>query len=215
MKGENKREWLRWAKQVQAISQSGLTFTRDPYDVERYEQLQRLAAEMMSHHCDTETAVIHNLFTQHTGYATPKVGVRAAVFRENVAGSEILMVKETYGDALWTVPGGYADVGDSPSEAIVREVWEETGYEVKPVKLTAVYDIDKQGQPERPFSLYRLFFLCKIIGGQPIDGNVEIEAVDFFPQQKLPPLSSDKITKPQISRQFDHFQQPDLATDFD
>lgn len=215
MKNKAKRDWLSWAKRIQSVSQSGLTFAQDPFDVERYEQLQLVAAEMMSQHCDTETAVIHNLFTQQTGYATPKVGVRAAVFRENGAGPEILMVKETYGDALWTVPGGYADVGDSPSEAIIREVREETGYEVRPVKLTAVYDIDKQGQPERPFSLYRLFFFCEIIGGRPIEGNNEIEAVDFFFLHKLPPLSLAKITSSQIICQFDHYKQPDLPTYFD
>lgn len=215
MKDERQQDWLSWAKQIQAISQIGLTFTRDPFDMERYGQLQLLAAEMMSHYCDTETAVIHKLFTQQTGYATPKVGVRAAVFRENGNEPEILMVKETYGDSLWTVPGGYADVGDTPSEAVVREVWEETGYKVQPVKLTAVYDIDKQGQPERPFSLYRLFFLCEIIGGQPIEGNVEIEAVGFFHLQELPPLSLARITLSQIARQFEHYQWRNLPTDFD
>ncbi|NHZ71802.1 MAG: NUDIX domain-containing protein [Aquificales bacterium] len=215
MSDEKGKDWLTWARQIQAIAQSGLAFTRDPFDAERYEQLQVLAAEIMSHHCDTDTAVIHNLFTQQTGYATPKVGVRAAVFRENGNGSEILMVKESYGEALWTVPGGFADVGDTPSEAIVREVLEETGYEVRPVKLTAVYDFDKQGHSKRPFALYRLFFLCEIIGGQPIENNFEIDAVGFFHQQELPPLSSDKITVSQITRQFDHYQQPDLPADFD
>jgi ADP-ribose pyrophosphatase YjhB (NUDIX family) len=215
MKDENGRDWLPWARQIQAIAQSGLAFTRDPFDVERYEQLQALAAEIMAHYSEVDTAVIHNLFRRQTGYATPKVGVRAAVFRENGGVPEILMVKENYGNALWTVPGGFADVGDTPSEAITREVLEETGYEVRPLKVTAVYDFDKQRHGKRPFSLYRLFFLCEITGGSPIESNFEIDAVRFFSQQNLPPLAPDKITAAQIIRQFAHYHRPDLPTEFD
>lgn len=207
--------WLTWAKQIQAIAQSGLAFTRDPFDADRYQQLSALAVEIMAHHSEVETAVIRDLFQQETGYATPKVGVRAAVFRDKGDGPEILMVKENYGDALWTVPGGFADVGDAPSEAVIREVREESGFEVRPVKLTAVYDIDKQGQKQRPFSLYRLFFLCEIIGGQLSANNFEIDDAGFFPRQQLPPLALSKITDAQIQRQFEHYQQIALPTDFD
>ena len=125
-------QWLTWTKRLQAIAQTGLTFTRDHYDQERYEELREIAAEMMAAGSGMpDSAKILDLFTAESGYATPKIEVRGAVVVEN----QILLVRERE-DGRWTIPGGWADVGDSPSDMVAREVKEETGYDVKPLKLT-------------------------------------------------------------------------------
>src|ERR1700743_274585 len=129
--------WLTWARELQAISQTGLTLTRDPLDRERYGRLRELASEILSAHTETPSDRIVDLFAEQVGYATPKVEVRAAVFDEN---NRILMVRETLDDGRWTLPGGFADVNTTPAENTVREVREESGYEVAVTKLAAVWD---------------------------------------------------------------------------
>jgi len=146
--------WLDWIQRLQAIAQTGLTYAADPYDVERYEQLREIAAEIAAAHSDTEFERISGLFADQAGYATPKVDVRGAVFRDDM----ILLVKER-SDGGWTLPGGWADVGDSPGDAVVREIAEESGYQTRVVKLLALYDRNKHGHPPYPFHAYKIFFL--------------------------------------------------------
>ena len=152
--------WLDLAQRLQAISQTGLAFASDPYDIERYEAVRAIAAEIIATHSDTDQGYIQGLFASEAGYATPKVDVRGAVFRD----SAILLVKER-SDGGWTLPGGWADVGDSPSDAVVREIVEESGYQTRAVKLLALYDRNKHGHPPYPFHAYKIFFLCELIGG--------------------------------------------------
>jgi len=135
--------------------------------------------------------------------------VRAAVFRQD----RILLVQERE-DHCWTLPGGWADIGDAPSEAAVREVREEAGYEVVPVKIAAVYDRDRHGHPPIVWHAWKLFFLCEIIGGQPASGD-ETEAVEFFTEDQLPPLSATRITREEIARMFDHRRHPEWPASFD
>ncbi|HLZ61459.1 MAG TPA: NUDIX hydrolase [Ktedonosporobacter sp.] len=202
-------QWLRWAKALQAIAQTGLTYTKDPYDIERYEQLREIAFEIMAQHTETDIKQIYTLFQSETGHATPKVDVRAAAFRDNT----ILLVKER-SDGGWTLPGGWADIGESASTAVVREVREESGYQVLATRLLAVYDRDKHGHPPLPYYVYKFFFECEIVGGSPTSSK-ETDEVGFFALDELPSLSIDRVTPAQIKRLFELHHDPGSATDFD
>ncbi|HZR43399.1 MAG TPA: NUDIX hydrolase [Ktedonobacteraceae bacterium] len=204
-------KWLQWAKALQAMAQTGLTYAKDPYDIERYTALREIAFEIMEIHSDADIEQIRAIFQYETGYANPKVDVRAAIFRDDT----ILLVKER-SDGGWTLPGGWADVGDSPSESAVREAWEESGYRVRATRLLAVYDRDKErhGHPPLPYQIYKLFFECEIIGGAPTSSS-ETDGVAFFSLDDLPPLSLTRITPVQIKRLFELHQQPELGADFD
>src|SRR5215213_763325 len=201
--------WLEWTQRLQAIAQTGLTYAADPYDIERYEQIRALAAEIAASHSDAEFEHISGMFAEQSGYATPKVDVRGAVFRDDM----ILLVKER-SDGGWTLPGGWADVGDSPSDAVVREIVEESGYQTRAVKLLAVYDRNKHGHPPYPFQAYKLFFLCDLICGTAAASG-ETEAVEFFREYALPELSLTRVVPAQIARLFAHYRHPEWPTDFD
>jgi len=204
-------KWLVWAREIQAIAQTGLTFTKDTYDRERYERLRLLAADMMGQSGGLDVTVIDNLFAEQTGYATPKIDVRGAVFKE----SKILLVQERSDAGRWTLPGGWADVNRSPRECVVSEVREEAGLEVSPVKLAAVYDRARHPHtPPYPFHVYKMFFICEIIGGVPSPG-LETEAVAFFDADQLPDLSVGRVLRYQIDRMFVHASSPALPTEFD
>lgn len=201
--------WLEWSRELQAIAQTGLTYARDPFDIERYEQVRDVAARIQAHYLDLETEAVLAALKNETGHATPKVDVRGVVFREG----RILMVRELL-DGLWTLPGGWVDVNESPSEAAVREVREESGYVTSAVKLLAVWDKRKHDHPPARHHAYKLFFQCEIIGGEPAT-SYETTGIDFFAEDDLPPLSPGRITSGQIARLFEHLRHPDLPTDFD
>jgi ADP-ribose pyrophosphatase YjhB (NUDIX family) len=203
-------EWLRWVKRLQAISQDGLTYTRDDYDAGRYEQLQEVAAEILAAHSTGDLGETRKLLSLEAGPATPKVDVRAAVFRD---GGEVLLIKEP-DDGGWSLPGGWADVGESPSEAAVREVREESGYRVRAVRLISAYDRDRQGHPSIPYHVYKLVFLCEILDDQPAR-DTEADGVGFFGENELPELSLSRVTPAQVRRFFEHRRRPDLPADFD
>ena len=203
-------QWLIWAKSLQAISQNGLMYAENPFDIQRYEAVRALAAEILASYGSVEKEVVLDLFEKQSGYATPKVDVRGVVFKDD----QILLVRERI-DGRWSLPGGWADVNESPREAVEREVWEESGYEAKAVKLLAVFDRSKHGHlPVRPFHVYKLFILCRLTGGTSTT-SIETSAVGFFDENSLPELSIARITPQQIARFFVHHRQPDLPTDFD
>jgi ADP-ribose pyrophosphatase YjhB (NUDIX family) len=202
--------WLDWARRLQAIAQTGLAFTKDDYDRERYREVQRVAAELLAAGAaGVPIETIADVFSSQSGYATPKVDVRAAVFRDE----GILLVKERE-DGGWTLPGGWADVGDPPSVAAVREVKEESGYDVVARKLAMVYDRDRHGHPPHPFHIYKLFFLCDLIGGETATSH-EIAEVGFFGEDRLPPLSLTRITSAEIALLFEHRRHPEWPASFD
>jgi ADP-ribose pyrophosphatase YjhB (NUDIX family) len=202
--------WLTWAKRLAALAQNGLTYSDSAYEIDRYEQIRQIAAEMMAAGFERETKAFLDLFAQERGYATPKVDVRGAAFRDD----RILLVREKI-DGGWTLPGGWADPCQSASEAVVREVFEESGFEVRAVKLAAVYDRSKHPhQPPMPWHLYKMFFLCEITGGQAKE-SYETTGVDFFAEDAIPPLSISRTLPFQIARLFDHYRNPALPTDFD
>jgi ADP-ribose pyrophosphatase YjhB (NUDIX family) len=203
-------QWLTWTKRIQAIAQTGLHFTRDHYDHERYEELQSIAAEMMAAGAGMpDSEKILTLFRDGFGYATPKVEVRGAVIR----GNEVLLVRERE-DGGWTLPGGWADVGESPSAMVIREVKEESGYEVVPRKLAAIFDRQKHPHPPEPTHAYKLLFLCEVLGGEATP-SFETPEVGFFSRHQLPPLSAARITPYQIEHMFEHAAHPEWPTTFD
>lgn len=203
-------KWLAWAQRLQAIAQTGLTYARDPFDEERYRAVRRIASEILAEGSGAEVETIEALFARDEGYATPKIDLRAAVFRDEA----ILLVRER-SDGLWTLPGGWADVGESPAEGIVKEVREESGFEVRVLKLLGVYDKHRQGNRlTNPHYTYKLFFLCELTGGAAAT-SLETSAVEFFPEDALPPLSEGRVTEAQVRRMFEHRRNPDWPTDFD
>ncbi|MDQ3910389.1 MAG: NUDIX hydrolase [Actinomycetota bacterium] len=189
-------KWLDWVRRLQAIAQSGLTYAKDSYDLERYEQVRRVAAEIAAHHSEATIDHIEGLFSEESGYATPKLDIRAVVLDEKGA---VLLVKEKE-DGLWTLPGGWVDVGESPSEAVEREVKEESGYEVRAVRLLALWDRDKHPHPPLPFHVYKLYFECELLGGEPLAASTETEGVGFFRIDALPEMSLGRVTPRQIER---------------
>lgn len=202
-------KWLEWVKKLQAIAQNGLTYTKNPFDIERYNSLHAIAAEIMATYSNVEPSYVLNLFKREVGYATPKVDVRGAVFR----GDTLLLVRERE-DGCWTLPGGWADVGESPSEVVVREVYEESGYHTRAVKLLAVYDRNKHGHPPLVHHVYKLFFECELLSGCP-SPSIETDEVGFFCENEIPELSLTRIMPAQVARLFEHYRHPGWSTDFD
>ncbi len=205
-------DWLIWAREIQAIAQTGLAFGKDPYDLDRFRALGRLAGRIMAEHTDADLTRIESLFDGESGYATPKLGVRGAVFD---AAGRILMVREVVDDHRWTLPGGWADVNQTPAESVVREVFEESGYRVRALKLAAVWDRARQAHPPTAFSVVRMFFLCALEGGEPAT-SLETSEVGWFAETEIPADLSVRRTQPHhIQRMFAHWRDPALATEFD
>jgi ADP-ribose pyrophosphatase YjhB (NUDIX family) len=200
---------LEWARKLQAIAQNGLAFSRDPFDRERYLQLEDLAATMLSTELEAPPDAVRALWKDQQGYATPKVDVRGGVFR----GDQVLLVRER-SDGRWTLPGGWADVNEAPSEAVAREILEESGYRARAVKLAALLDKNRHPHPPGIHHIYKLFFLCELTGGSPGTSD-ETDAVEFFPVGALPELSTGRVLAAQIERLHRHQLDPALPTDFD
>lgn len=195
-------QFLEYAKRLQSLAQAGLTYALNDYDLERYAEIKQISLQMMSDLSNTKFEVIQDLFRNETGYQTPKVDVRAVVFRED----KILMVKEKI-DGHWSLPGGWADIGYSPNEVAVKEAWEESGLEVRVVKLLAVLDKKCHPHPPSPYHTYKIFISCQETGGT-LGGGMETSEVGFFGLHELPPLSEERITKSQIELMFSYHHDP-------
>ncbi|WP_346206523.1 NUDIX hydrolase [Caldifermentibacillus hisashii] len=202
-------KWLEWAKEQQSIAQAGLTYSRDVYDLERFEQIREISMEIMSQYTKVDQYVLKNLFANETGYPTPKVDIRAVIFEDN----KILLVKENSDDS-WSLPGGWADIGLTPSEVAIKEVKEESGFDVKPVKLLGVLDKKCHPHPPSPYHVYKIFIQCEIIGGGPQTG-IETTAVGFFAENELPKLSEGRNTRSQIEMLFRQVNNPQEPVYFD
>jgi ADP-ribose pyrophosphatase YjhB (NUDIX family) len=202
--------WLSVARELRAIAQTGLAFTADGFDQQRYQRVRELAAVLLAQGSTADYTSILELLRQEKGYATPKVDVRGAAFVDG----RVLMVREI-SDGQWTLPGGWADVNQSAGECVVREIAEESGFKAEARKLAAVYDYHRSGHPPRHIdSIYKMFFLCEITGGA-ARASDETSEVAFFPRERLPPLSLGRTTAAQIERMFQHRENPQLPTDFD
>lgn len=208
----NSQKWMKWVKALQAISQTGLHYAKDQYDKERYRQIEQISAEILAAGSTLSVEEILKMNAVEYGYATPRVDVRGVAFRD----SKVLLVKEIMDNGRWTLPGGWADVNETPAQAVVREVLEESGFETRAVKVLAVYDRDNQGHvPPAPYQIYKLFFLCEITGGAARPNN-EASEVAFFGENEIPlELSLGRTTGQQLRRFFEHLKNPNLPADFD
>lgn len=200
---------LRWAQRVRAISQTGLAYAQDPYDRERYAELGELAVEMATAASDLPGDEVRAAFSGEQGYPTPKVDVRAVVFRDEA----LLLVREAR-TGRWTLPGGWADAGDTPAEAAVRETAEESGYRVRAEKVLAVLDKSRHAHPPSLHYTYKILIGCRLEGGEATTSH-ETDAVGFFGRRDLPELDVERTTPEQIDLAFTHRAAPERPTDFD
>jgi ADP-ribose pyrophosphatase YjhB (NUDIX family) len=201
--------WLGLARELHAIAQTGGHYTQDDFDKQRYARLHGLAVELMALGSGRAVAQIADLFAQDVGYATPRIGARGAVFRDD----RILLVRERT-DGRWALPGGWCDVNQTARECVEREVWEESGYTARATKLAAVWERGRHGHSPHPFSIYKMFFLCELTGGAPRPSS-ETSEVGFFAEDELPELSPGRNQPHQVRRMFAHHRRPDLPTEFD
>ena len=202
-------QWMQWAQRIQAIAKTGIAFSKDIYDIERYEELRNISVEIIAKHTDLEIAKIKDLFADAKGYQTPKVDIRGVVFRNG----RILMVKEK-NDNKWALPGGFCDVGLSPSQNVVKEIKEESGFIVNPIRLLALLDKNKHPHPVDLQHFYKIFILCEIVGGEATTG-IETNSIEFFSENDLPELSITRNTASQIHMLFEFLHNPDKETVFD
>jgi ADP-ribose pyrophosphatase YjhB (NUDIX family) len=205
--------YLDLARRLHALARTGLHFTRDEYDRERYVEIEFIAAELLAGNEPAGRDALLAIWREERGYVTPKIEVRGAAFREG----RVLMVRET-ADGLWTLPGGWVDVNESPSQAIEKEIGQESGFRARAVKLAALWDRARHGHGPTLHHGWKAFFLCEIEGGEP-RGSYETDAVEFFDPDDLPPMSLARSTPRQVSRMLDHWRDwqggRQLPTDFD
>lgn len=197
-------------RELAALAQTGLGFAQDKFDRERYRRVREIVEELLRKPGSANPRFDPGvLLGNETGYITPKVGVRGAAFRDG----RVLMVRER-SDGLWTLPGGWADVNQSPSQAVVKEIREESGFEARVVKLVALLDGRKPSHPPEFHHSYRAFFLCELTGGA-AETSIETDAVDFFAEDSLPPLSVRRVAAEQVALMFRHYHDRSLPTAFD
>ncbi len=204
--------WHAWMRRLQAIADQGLTYARDSYDVERSLAVRAIAAELAAHHTgDAPAELMGSLAADGEGHPTPKVDVRLAAFR----GDEVLLVRER-SDGGWTLPGGWADIGEPPAGAAVRELREESGHEARATKVIAVQDRDRHNFPPHPQHIYKLFFLGELLDTPPGEPDHEVTDVRLFSLAALPDqLSTGRTTRGQLERAFAHHADRTLPTEFD
>lgn len=198
----NNHKLLDITKRIQAIAQAGLTYSENKYDLDRYQQLREISVEILNELTGEDVLKIKDLFTFEKGYQTPKVDIRGVIFKED----KILMVKETI-DGKWSLPGGWADIGLTPFEVAKKEVFEEAGLEVKPIRLLAVHDKKCHPHPIDIYHVYKMFILCEVTGGN-LRGSMETSDVQWFGLNELPPLSEFRITASQIQLMFEYKNNP-------
>lgn len=194
-------KWLVWAREIYSLSQAGITYSGNDYDIQRYKRLQEITAEILASQSELSKETVLSSFSMQTGYATPKIDVRGAVIRDG----KILLVREK-ADGKWSMPGGWGDIGDAPAAMVTREVWEESGFNVSVDKLVGVYDANRM-QPFEFYHVYKLIFMCSITGGEATP-SLETLDVDFFGLDYLPPLSEIRTNKRILDEVFAHYEHP-------
>jgi ADP-ribose pyrophosphatase YjhB (NUDIX family) len=202
--------WLDWSRQLQAIAQTGLSYDAHPYHADRYEAIRRIAAEIAAHSSETSVETVEALFMVEAGHATPKLDVRGAVFQ---AGA-LLLVRER-ASGLWTLPGGWADCGESAAESVAREVREESGYAVRASKLISLHDRERRGYPPHRWYTYKATFLCELIGVTSGEPDHEVLEVGFFAESELPALDLNRTAGELVALCFRHARDWTMPTDFD
>jgi ADP-ribose pyrophosphatase YjhB (NUDIX family) len=197
------------SRRLLALSQTGLHFSTEEYDRERYREVAEIAAQLLELQADVTAEAVKRAWFVEDGYATPKLDVRGAIFRDD----RVLMVRER-SDGKWTLPGGWADVNDTPSRAVLKEIEQESGFTARITKLAALYDRNKHAHPPILFHTWKVFFLCEITGGE-ARTSYETSGVEFFALDRLPELSTGRATAAQIHRMYQHSLHPELPTEFD
>ena len=202
-------KWLKWAIEIQGLAQSGLAYTTNVYDIERYERLREISAEMIEEKSNINLEKVKDLFCNETGYQTPKIDTRAAIFKDN----KILLVHENNG--TWSLPGGWCDVLESVKSNTIKEVKEEAGLDVKATKIIAVQDRNKHNRPIYVYGICKIFVMCEIIGGE-FKENIETTEMKYFALDKLPEnFANEKCTKEQVEMCFKAKDDDNWQVQFD
>lgn len=201
-------QWLEWAKELQFIAQAGLTYSKDPFDIERFERIREISAEIVSSYSELTIERVRELFCNETGFQTPKLDTRAAIFKNE----KILLVKENSG--LWSLPGGWVDVMETIKSNTIKEVKEETGLEIIPIRIIALHDKNKHNTRPHPYNICKVFVLCRPIGGA-FKKNIETIESNYFSLDELPILDEEKTTCEQISTCFDAYKNDSFQVEFD
>jgi len=205
----NLPRWLAWAREIQALAQTGLHYAPDDYHRCRYNRLMEIAAEIASEHSGLDREKVEAAFRAPRGYATPKIDVRGAVFRDG----KILLVRER-SDGGWCMPGGWGDVGELPSAMVEREVREESGVKARAARIVGVFDANREGGERDVMHAYKIVFLCDDLGGEP-GASDETSASGFFSRDEIPALSRNRTSKRNLQEAFAHFDNPGLPAVFD
>ena len=201
-------KWMDWAREIFSLSQSGVTYSGNQYDIDRYKRLQEITAEMIASQSEISKESALDSFSMQAGYITPKVDVRGAILQDG----KILLIQER-ADGNWAMPGGWADLGDSPRSVAEREVWEESGFRVQAEKVVAVIDANRI-EPMEFYHAYKIIFLCRLLDGEPRT-SYETLAVDFFDPDHLPPLSFYRTNEEMLKEVFAHVADSSRPTAFD
>lgn len=200
--------WLDWAVELQSIAQAGLTYGRDAYDKERYARIREISAEILARMAELPVEKVKGLFCNETGYQTPKLDTRAAIFQDG----KILLVQENSGK--WSLPGGWCEVNLSVAENTVKEVKEEAGLDVTADRIIAIQDRAKHNLPHYAYGVCKIFVQCTVVGGQ-FSPNIETVGYHYFSLEELPQLAQEKNNEEQIRMCFEAYSSPDWVTQFD
>lgn len=202
-------KWLKWAIEIQSLAQAGLEYTDHVYDIERYERLREISAEIISEKTNLNMEKVKGLFCNETGYQTPKIDTRAAIFKDN----KILLVHENNG--TWSLPGGWCDVLETVKTNTIKEVKEETGLDVETIKIISIQDRNKHNKPIYAYGVCKIFVLCNVIGGEFVE-NIETTEIKYFSLDELPnSLAEEKTTKEQIEMCFKAYKDENWKVQFD
>ena len=202
-------QWLKWAIEIQSLAQSGLAYTDNAYDIERYKRLREISVEMLAEKTDLSICKVKDLFCNEVGYQTPKIDTRAAIFKDN----KILLTHEN--NDTWSLPGGWCDVLESVRSNTIKEVKEETGLNVNPTKVISIQDRNKHNKPIYAYGVCKIFVLCDLIDGK-FEKNIETTEIKYFSLSDLPTnLANEKTTKEQIQMCFRAFSSTSWITQFD
>ena len=202
-------KWLKWAMEIQSLAQAGLEYTDNVYDIERYERLREISAEIISEKTNLSMEKVKGLFCNEIGYQTPKIDTRAAIFKDN----KILLVHENNG--TWSLPGGWCDVLETVKTNTIKEVKEETGLDVETIKIISIQDRNKHNKPIYAYGVCKIFVLCNVIGGEFVE-NIETTEIKYFSLDELPnSLAEEKTTKEQIEMCFKAYKDENWQVQFD
>ena len=202
-------KWLKWAIEIQSLAQSGLAYTNNVYDIERYEKLREISAEMIAEKSNLNLEKVKDLFCNETGYQTPKIDTRAVTFKDN----KILLTHENNG--TWALPGGWCDVLESVESNTIKEAKEETGLDVKATKVIAIQDRNKHNTPVYAYGVCKVFILCEVVGGK-FEENIETTEIKYFSLEDLPQnLAEEKTNREQIEMCFEAYNNKEWETQFD